>query len=115
MKRTQKYSQACEILTIRHSTQDELYNELNRLGWYWEPDIKKWNRDTTKANPPTNKIRVRVWGDAQKIREIAQHFVEAGTDRGLRFVEMSEPYPNRPPNQNESRVYITFDDVENDT
>jgi hypothetical protein len=34
MKQTQKYSQACQILTFPHAIQDELYGELNRLGWH---------------------------------------------------------------------------------
>lgn len=67
MKRTQKYSQACQILTFPHANQDELYGELNRLGWYWQAKNKKWERDNTPAREATNLIRVRVMASVDKI------------------------------------------------
>ena len=112
MKQTQKYSGACNILTYPHSNQHELYQELNRLGWWWDAKKKKWERDDTPAREATNLIRVRVMASSKKISEVAQHFVEASNDMGLRLVEQSEPYPCRPPNQNESRVYLSFEDIE---
>ena len=110
MKQTQKYSQACRILTFPHHTQDELYSELNRLGWWWNAKKKQWARDDTPAKEATNLIRVRLMASSQKVSEVAQHFVEASNDMGLRLVEQSEPYPCRPPNQNESRVYLSKED-----
>ena len=111
MKRTQKYSQACGILTFPHSTQEELYQELNRLGWYWQPSQKQWIRDEREANPATNLIKVRIWAASDKVNDAAQHFVEASSDMGLRLIEQSQSYPCRPPNQNESRIYLTFEPI----
>jgi hypothetical protein len=111
MKKTQKYSQACAILTYPHSTQEQLYSELNRLGWYWIADQKKWERDEREANPTTNLIKIRVWAASDKVNNVAQHFVEAATDMGLRLVDQSQSYPCRPPNQNEARIYLTFEET----
>ena len=48
-----KYSQSCQVLTFPHINQDELYSELNRLGWYWQAKNKKWERDDTPAREAT--------------------------------------------------------------
>jgi hypothetical protein len=110
MKQTQKYSGACSILTFPHTSQDELYQELNRLGWWWDAKVKKWARDDTPAREASNLIRIRVMASADKVSELAQHFIEASSDMELRLIEQSQPYPCRPPNQNESRIYLTFED-----
>lgn len=60
MKQTQKYKQATQILTYPHTTQDELYRELNRLGWYWNANNKKWERDETPAREASKLIKIRV-------------------------------------------------------
>jgi hypothetical protein len=112
MKQTQKYSKACQRLTFPHDTQDQLYAELNRLGWFWNSKKKDWYRDDTHAREATNLVKVRVWASASKVRQAAELFIETAEDNGLRFVEKSEPYPCRPPNQNESRIYLTFADIE---
>lgn len=111
MKRTQKYSQACQILTFPHKTQEELYSELNRLGWYWHSQKKEWMRDDTPAKQATNLIRVRVWTGTTKVEQAAELFVENAEDNGLRLIEKSTPYACRPPNQNDSRIYLTFEDI----
>lgn len=111
MKQTQKYSGACNILTYPHSNQEELYQELNRLGWWWDAKKKTWIRDDTPAREATNLIRVRVMASNKKVAEAAQHSVEASGDTGLNLIEQSEPYPCRPPLQLESRIYLTFEEV----
>lgn len=110
MKQTQKYAGATLILSFPHNTQDELYAELNRLGWWWNAKTKQWKRDDTPAKAASTLIRIRVWAASAKVAEVAQHFIEAASDMGLRLVEKSEPYPCRAPNQNESRIYLTFED-----
>ncbi len=112
MKQTQKYSSATKIITYPHTNQDELYQELNRLGWWWNSGKKKWERDDTPAKVGTNLIRIRVMAANDKVSEIAQHLIESSSDMGLRLVEESKPYPCRPPLQNESRVYLCFEDIE---
>ena len=109
MKRTKKYLGACEILTFPHPTQDELYAELNRLGWYWKSKSGKWERDD---RPPivNSLIEIRVWAKKEVVEDVAQHFAEAAEEMGLNFIEKSDPYPCRPPHQLESRIYLTFQD-----
>ncbi|AUB40452.1 hypothetical protein COO91_06467 [Nostoc flagelliforme CCNUN1] len=111
MKKTAKYSKACQILTFPHHTQDELYAELNRLGWYWQAKKKEWERDDTPAKEATKLIRIRVWAAKDMVEDAAELFLEGAEGNGLRLIEKSAPYPCRPPNQLESRVYLTFENV----
>ncbi|WP_414574262.1 hypothetical protein [Nostoc sp. CCY 9925] len=112
MKRTQKYSKACQVLKVPHQTQEELYAELNRLGWYWQAAKKEWERDDTPAKEATKLIRVRVWANKDKVEDAAELFIESIEGMGLKLLEKSNPYPCRPPNQLESRVYLTFEDID---
>ena len=112
MKQTQKYTSATQILTYPHTKQDELYEELNRLGWWWNSGKKKWERDDTPAKEASGLIRIRVMAETDKVSEVAQHLIESCSDMGLRLVEESKPYPCRPPLQNESRVYLSFQELE---
>lgn len=112
MKKTQKYSKACQLLTFPHDNQDQLYAELNQLGWYWQPNKKQWERDNTPAKEATKLIRVRVWAAKEKVQDAAELFVENAESMGLRLLEKSNPYPCRPPNQLESRIYLTFEDCD---
>ncbi|MEH2438397.1 MAG: hypothetical protein V7K25_30065 [Nostoc sp.] len=111
MKRTAKYSKACQILTFPHSSQEQLYSELNRLGWYWQSGKKEWERDDTPAKAATKLIRVRVWAAKETVENAAELFLENAESNGLRLIEKSAPYPCRPPNQLESRIYLTFEDI----
>ncbi|MEH2310734.1 MAG: hypothetical protein V7K35_04735 [Nostoc sp.] len=113
MKQTQKYSGACRILTFPHQTQDELYAELNRLGWYWTPAKQQWERDETLAQPASKLIKVRVWAAKESVENTAELFLENAEINGLRLIEKSPPYPCRPPKQLESRIYLTFEDITN--
>ena len=110
MKQTAKYSGAKARLTFPHQDQEELYAELNRLGWYWNSKIKQWERDDTPARSATNLVKIRVWAASDKVKQAADLFTEASLEMGLRLVERSEPYQCRPPQQNESRIYLTFED-----
>ncbi|MEH2236013.1 MAG: hypothetical protein V7K30_07075 [Nostoc sp.] len=85
--------------------------ELNRLGWYWNSQNKEWERDDTPAKLATQLIRVRVWAATDKVEQAAELFLEKAEDNGLRLIEKSAPYINRPPNQNDSRIYLTFEDI----
>lgn len=108
MKQTKKYSQATAILTFDHDRQDQLYAELNRLGWFWDAKKQEWLRDETPAKEATKLVRVRVWAESAKIEQAAALFAESGETMGLELIEKSPPYPCRPPNQLESRIYLTF-------
>lgn len=111
MRWTQKYSQAVHILTFPHASQDELYQELNRLGWWWNPKKKKWARDDSPAQAASKLIKIRIWASAKKVEQAAELFIENAKDIGLRILEKSEAYACRPPNQNDARIYLTFEEL----
>jgi hypothetical protein len=111
MKKTQKYSKACEKLTFPHSTQDELYAELNRLGWYWQASQKEWVRDDRIPNEATKLVKVRVWADSKKVADAAALIIESVESNGLRLLQKSPPYSCRPPQQLEGRIYLEFEEV----
>lgn len=111
MKQTQKYITASQILTFPHATHQDLYNELTRLGWQWNPQKKEWARDDRPAKEATQLIRVRVWAATNKVDQAAELFLENAEENGLRLIEKSSPYVNRPPNQNDSRIYLVFEDI----
>ena len=112
MKRTKKYTEACEILTFPHSTQQELYSELNRLGYYWNSKKKMWERDERLSKPASKLIKIRVWCGSNEIENITNAIVDNLEDAGLQLLERSDSYPCRPPQQNDSRIYLTFQDIE---
>lgn len=112
MKQTQKYTGACNILTYPHTNQEQLYQELNRLGWYWNAKKKKWERDDTPAQEASKLIKVRIMASAKKVEQAAELFIEGIEGSGLRLLEKSQQYPCRPPNQNDARIYLTFEDIE---
>ncbi|MBN3943472.1 MAG: hypothetical protein V7L21_29620 [Nostoc sp.] len=111
MKKTPKYSKACCLLTFPHSSQEQLYSELNRLGWYWQPKEKEWLWDDTQALAATKLIKIRVWAAKEIVEDAAEVFLENAESNGLRLIEKSSPYPCRPPKQLESRIYLTFEDI----
>jgi len=112
MKKTKKYAGACEILTYPHSTQENLYQELNRLGFYWQPKKQKWVRDDTPAREVSKQIKVRILASSDLVEQAAELIVEQAESVGMKFIEKSEAYPCRPPNQNESRIYLVFENIE---
>ena len=115
MKQTAKYLGACQILIYPHSNQDELYSELNRLGWYWQSKDKKWVRDDTPAKEASKFVRVRIIAATNKVEQAAQLFSESAADMGLKFVEKSEPYLCRPPNRGKYSQADTRSKVEEKT
>lgn len=110
MKQTQKYSKATSLLKFPHSNQEQLYSELNRLGWWWDSKIKEWKRDDRIANAATDVIKLRVWASSQKVEQVTQLLIESLDDIGLELIEKSAPYQCRPPQQNDSRIYLTLRD-----
>lgn len=111
MKKTKKYQSALDILTFPHNIQDELYSELNRLGWFWNPKTQKWERDDSLPNPASELIRIRIWADSSKVADVADLCIEGMEEKGFSLIEKSTPYQCRPPKQLESRIYLTFRSV----
>ena len=57
-----------------------------------------------------NKIGLIAATD--RVEQAARCFIESAQEYGLKFQEQSGIYQNRPPKQNESRIYLTFTDRE---
>ena len=72
MKQTKKYSKACEILTINHTNQEQLYQELNRLGWFWDCKKQVWIRDDRLVEPPSKLIKIRLWANKVSLRSVTR-------------------------------------------
>ncbi len=115
MKLTRKCATACNIAVeqgINYAllTQDQIYAELQKRGYFWDPKSSRWDHYSAEAaSAPTDLIRMRVWAAAGEVEKIADLVVVQMNDFGrLKLVEQSEPYPCRPPKQLESRVYLTF-------
>lgn len=107
MKKTQKYLKATEILTVNHFTQQELYSELNRLGWWWNSKVKEWERNQELADPPMEGVKIRLWSNSENIEDYTEEITQLLRDNGYKIIDKSNPYQCRPPKHSESRIYLT--------
>jgi len=112
LRQTKKYRAAQEIATLTHQSQEDLYSQLNNLGWFWNSKNQTWERDDRLAEPASNLLRIRVWAAADKVENLASIVAESLATYGLELLEQSEAYPCRPPKQSESRVYLTLTERE---
>ncbi len=110
-RQTAKYRAAHDLgtrLGIHPTTEpDTLYAALEDAGFAWDSRLQKWN-EMPAPNPPSRLIRLRVWADGEVVEELADDLVRLLDTLGLQCDERSEAYPCRPPQQLESRVYLTF-------
>ncbi len=110
-RQTAKYRAATalsERLGIRSTSEpDRLYLALQDAGYTWDSRLQTWN-EMPAPNPPSRLIRLRVWADGEVVEELADDLVRLLDTLGLQCDERSEAYPCRPPQQLESRVYLTF-------
>lgn len=112
-KMTAKYKSALELghqLGCTISTvQKALYLQLNELGYFWDSEEQDWVVSTEPVNPPSTLVRVRVWAAGDRVEEEARRIAEIMIEaHDYQLVEKSQQYPCRPPNQNDSRMYLTF-------
>lgn len=111
-KRTRKYVAAESMarqLKIRSADAETLYRLLNEAGYQWNSDTGAWdNWQAMPADEPSELIRIRCWARADVVEMIADGVVESMRAAGLQLMERSQPYPCRPPQQRESRIYLTF-------
>jgi hypothetical protein len=116
-KRTQKYVAALKVaarLKIPELEKAELlYEDLNAKNYFWNADKKKWLPGAAPV-PATELIRVRTWAETSRVESIADSVVFGLVEAGFILLEKSKPYMCRPPNQNESRVYLTFREATNE-
>lgn len=113
-KRTKKYvaaEQAAKRIGLQVSAghADALYTQLNAQGYQWNSEAGTWDDwGALEADQPSGMIRIRCWAAGESVGLIADGVVEAMLAAGLQLVERSQPYPCRPPQQLESRVYLSF-------
>lgn len=92
-----------------HDDQETLYRALNTQGYYWDSKREMWERNHEPPDPPTDLVRIRVWAETSKVKQMADLIIdEMEASRKCEFIERSEPYQCRPPKQLESRIYLTF-------
>lgn len=99
MKQTKKYVSACEIANLTHNTQEELYSQLNQLGFYWNAKLSKWERNDTLADPPSDLIRIRVWADSEKLEDavelLCQQMLSVGLNCKIAQILIRVALPNK--------------------
>lgn len=108
MKKTEKLRKAVHCYyqlksQEKYSTQDELYSLLNSHNYYWDSKNKLWELGEI-ADPPSELIKIRVMTASSRVKSIVNNL----SIEGLVLVESSDPFPCRPPHQNDSRIYLTF-------
>lgn len=114
-KMTKKYTEALRTgrqAGIRTGAGDQewLYRILAEQGYQWNSDAGEWQHlPSLPEDEPSPLIRVRVWAEASIVGLMADGIEAALQQAGLRLVERSVPYPCRPPQQRESRIYLTFE------
>lgn len=86
---------------------DHLYRELNQKNFFWDSKDGRWVPGSA-PEPATALIRIRVWADTDKVGDAANVLTRRLIDSGFNLLEQSQPYMCRPPNQLESRIYLTF-------
>lgn len=113
-KMTAKYSSALDIVRFKglkiaqNGNQEELYQALQKVGFFWDSNIKRWEEhDIEQAEEPTKLLMVRVWADAEIVEDMADDLVRI-SKKWFELVEKSPVYPCRPPKQREGRVYLKF-------
>jgi hypothetical protein len=105
---TLKYELAKRILPKINLDRDDLYLELNKLGYFWDTKIKQWVKtDSEKINTLEN-VRIRVWSKSEDIGKHTNNIIEALKIKGFTLLSESQEYVCRPPDHNQSRKYLEF-------
>lgn len=112
-KMTAKWAAACRLcgsLGIEPGDdQPQTYQILQEAGYQWNSKASGWELLASQpANDPSPFIRFRIWADAEIVPDLADDMIRLAAGLGLVLVEKSQPYPCRPPQQLEARVYLTF-------
>jgi len=114
-KMTAKYTAALKVLRShgepnigQDSGRD--YETLEEIGFQWDSKKGQWvNVKALPANPASKVLRVRVWAARGQAHDAAMVVARALHEQaGWNLLEESAPYPCRPPQQNDERVYLTL-------
>lgn len=112
-KMTAKYSAAYSLARREKITltdnQEQLYSQLQELGYYWDSDRKEfvWH-DPNEADDPTQLIMIRVWADAEIVEDVADDVARSVPKSWGKPIKRNGPYPCRPPHQRDARMYLEF-------
>ena len=111
---TAKYRRAALIAQNKkiplNGDQNALYKKLQNDGYFWDSKQQVWIfHDPKKAKPATKLIKIRVWADGSKVQGIADIVARVLQDEfDWMLLKQSDLYENRPPEQNDGRVYLEF-------
>jgi hypothetical protein len=112
-KMTKKFSRALLVarvakVVISVDDQEALYKRLNEAGLWWDSKAEEWiNFAAMPANEPTPKLMIRVWAAAERAQADADEVIK-GLRGKYRLIGRNGPYPCRPPQQKEHRIYLEF-------
>lgn len=92
-------------------TANEYYQLLEKNNYFWNSKTKKWEK-AQKADPPTEKIRIRITteGDWLINSDLLKRLEKAFESINLFQISQSKFYTQRPPNQLDSSIYFEFMD-----
>ena len=108
MKRTRKFVAAEKIaLKIGVNIDENLYKNLEKNNYFWDSNQGQWIEGET-AHSPSSLVKIRVWADSNYIKRDCDIIIASLASSGFVIEEGSEPYTCRPPQQLESRIYLTF-------
>lgn len=103
-----KYKLALKLLPKTNLERNQLYRELNKLGYFWNSNDKQWIKANDEDVCLSDEIKIRLWCDAENVEKYTKDLRDALRCKGLICTEYSAPYICRPPNHNQSRVYLKF-------
>lgn len=111
-KMTAKYSSALTVARRAgipvSNDQEVLYKHLNENGLWWDSKAGDWiDFSAAPANEPTPKLMIRVWAEGKIVESRADEVIK-GLRGNFKLISRKGPYPCRPPEQLESRVYLEF-------
>lgn len=120
IKRTAKYVAAVAearklglSVTVKHTTAEQVYSELESSGMYWDSKSGKW-LERAKVDPlremDKELIRVRITAHLDYLEPYTTRLVDAMKAEGFIVQEISKPYPNVRDGDGAGRIYIALRD-----
>ena len=108
MRKTQKFRYAARLyyqlkLTEKFNNQEQLYSLLISNNYYWNSQEKIWEKGGI-PEPPSELVKIRITCDRDRLDSVVKNM----SIKGLYLLEISDPFPCRPPRQNDIRVYLSF-------
>ena len=108
-RRTKKLTSAIDIaqnLSIPFSNPEELYTLLQKSGWDWSSDTQVWT--LTDVKPPSTFLKIRLVFNSNRLPIVSEHIKSLLQGAGYEVVDVSKFYTRRPPESNDSSIYLTI-------